>query len=208
MVAQRAAHPRSPFVKLASLRNTLEVLVSADSRYGPVYSLGVAKEILIGLTRHGYRIEDGVPVTLIGSSGGGQVAVGATRYLSRVIRPPLHVVSLAGVVADDPGIDAAGQIDHLYGSKDTTPTRYAALFPGRWPLIRWSRWNRAVARGVIRVQLIGPMVHSGPGSYFDPESTLPDGVSYRDHTVEIVMSAIEAADTTPSHGRTADELTG
>jgi len=116
-----------------------------------------------------------------------------------VLRPPIHVVSLAGVVADDPGIDAAGHIDHLYGSKDTTPTRYAALFPGRWPFISWSRWNRAVARGAIRVQVIGPMVHSGPGSYFDPEITLSNGVSYREHTVESVRSAIEAAAASQPH---------
>jgi hypothetical protein len=207
MEAQRQAHPRSPLFKLASLRNTFEVLVSADSRYGPVYSLGVAKEILRGLMRHGYRVEDGVPVTLIGSSGGGQIAVGAARYLARAIRPPIHIVSLAGVVADDPGIDAAGHIDHLYGSKDTTPTRYAALFPGRWPFIAWSRWNRAVARGAIRVQVIGPMVHAGPGSYFDPERTLPNGVSYLDHTVEVVRAAIEAAAASPTSGRAAGEVT-
>src|SRR5829696_280491 len=106
--SQRDVHPRSHLFKLSSLRNTFEILVSADSRYGPVYNLGVAKELLLGLMRHGYRVEDGVPVTLIGSSGGGQVAVGATQYLARVLRPPIHVVSLAGVVADDPGIDVAG----------------------------------------------------------------------------------------------------
>jgi hypothetical protein len=199
MAGQREAHPGWPLFKLSSLRNTFEVLVSADSRYGPIYNVGVAKEILRGLVRHGYRVEDGVPVTLIGSSGGAQIDVGATRYLARVLRPPIHVVSLAGVVADDPGIDAAGHIDHLYGSKDTTPTRYAILFPGRWPCIRWSRWNRAVARGAIREQVIGPMIHTGPGSYFDPTTALPDGVSYSACVVEVVRSAIEAADASRPH---------
>ena len=208
MTVQREAHPRSPVFKLSSLRNTLEVLVSADSRYGPIYNLGMAKEILLGLMRHGYRVERGVPVTLIGSSGGGQVAVGATRYLAGVIRAPIHVVSLAGVVSDDPGIDAAGHIDHLYGSKDTTPKQYAIIFPGRWPFLSWSRWNRAVARGAIQVREIGPMVHSGPGSYFDPKSVLPNGVNFRDSTVETVTSAIEAVDTAPPHQPDATEENG
>jgi hypothetical protein len=208
MAAQREAHPRSPVFKLSSLRNTFEVLVSADSRYGPIYNLGMAKEILLGLMRHGYRVERGTPVTLIGSSGGGQIAVGATRYLAGVIQAPIHVVSLAGVVSDDPGIDAAGHIDHLYGSNDTTPTRYAVIFPGRWPLLSWSRWNRAVQRGAIQARLIGPMVHSGSGSYFDPMSVLPDGQNFRDSTVETVTLAIEAADTALTHRRGAAEENG
>jgi hypothetical protein len=201
MAARRERHPDSPLFKLSSLRNTFEVLVSADSRYGPIYNLGMANEILLGLRRHGFRVDDGAPVTLIGSSGGGQIAVGATRYLARALRLPIHIVSLAGVVADDPGIDAAGHIDHFHGSKDKTPTRYAVLFPGRWPFIRWSHWNRAIARGAIRDQVIGPMVHSGPGSYFDSKGTLPNGVSYQDYTVEIVASAIEAADASSSPTR-------
>src|SRR5262245_2014947 len=73
------------------VRNLLQVGVSADRRYGPIYNLGVAKEIVLGLAQYGYRLRSGVPVTLIGSSGGAQVSLGAATYLGLVLGAPLQI---------------------------------------------------------------------------------------------------------------------
>ena len=81
---------------LINIRNLWQVAVSADSRYGPIYNQGSASMILNGLQRHGYTLESGVPVTLIGYSGGGQVAVGAAPHLKTVVRAPVSVISLGG----------------------------------------------------------------------------------------------------------------
>ena len=61
---------------LINVRNIMQVAVSADPRYGPIYSLGVAKEIARSLARHGYQLGSQKPIFLIGFSGGGQVSVG------------------------------------------------------------------------------------------------------------------------------------
>lgn len=72
---------------LINLRNAWQVLVSADPRYGPYMNLGVAQEIGSALLRCGYEPGSGTPVTLIGWSGGGQIAVGAARYLWKLNAP-------------------------------------------------------------------------------------------------------------------------
>jgi hypothetical protein len=87
---------------LINLRNLWQVAVSADHRYGPVYNQGSARMILNGLQRHGYRLGSGVPVTLVGYSGGGQVAVGAAPHLKMMIHAPISVISLGGVMSADP----------------------------------------------------------------------------------------------------------
>jgi hypothetical protein len=176
---------------LINIRNLFQVAVSADSRYGPVYHLGVAKEILLNLLRHGYRPGSGVPVTLMGSSGGGQVALGVVPYLALALHAPIRVVSLGGVMSGDPGgAKYVTKIEHLGGSKDPVPKLVRYAFPARWPIIKWSEWNKAVAQGKYAEEIIGPMTHTGPKSYFDANSFLPDGQSYMERAGEAVVAAI------------------
>jgi hypothetical protein len=173
------------------IRNLFQVAVSADSRYGPVYNLGVAKEILLSLLRHGYRPGSGVPVTLIGSSGGGQVSLGAVPYLTVALHAPVRIVSLGGVLSGDPGgAKYVTKIEHLVGAKDPVAKLVPYAFPERWPLIKWSEWNKAVAQGKYAEEIIGPMTHSGPKCYFDTDSFLPNGQSYLERAGEAVIAAI------------------
>ena len=44
----------------------IQVLVSADRCYGPIYNFGTAEVIRDGLLRQGYRVGSGKPVTIIG----------------------------------------------------------------------------------------------------------------------------------------------
>ena len=72
-------YPQSPLDIFVNLRNTFQVAVSTDHRYGPVFNRGTAQVILNSLRQRGYR--PGVPITLLGYSGGAQVALGAVTYL-------------------------------------------------------------------------------------------------------------------------------
>ncbi len=71
----RLKNPMAVAAFLINLRNVFQVATSADSRYGPIYNLGVAQEIRNSLVRHGYPLDNGTPVTLLGWSGGGQIAL-------------------------------------------------------------------------------------------------------------------------------------
>ncbi|HEY9762625.1 MAG TPA: CAAX protease, partial [Trichocoleus sp.] len=76
-----------------NLRNVLAVTVSADLRYGPIFNRGIAQQIYTNLMSEGYPPQGGVPLTLIGYSGGGQIAMGALPFLKRALRAPIEVIS-------------------------------------------------------------------------------------------------------------------
>ncbi len=183
----RLAKPESLLGMLVNARNAIQLFVCADRRYGPTYNIGTAQEILRSLVRHGYRLGSGVPVTLIGWSGGAQISLGACWYLG-MLDLPLRVISLGGMMADDYGLDRIEKLTHLRGSKDPLERLGWILFAGRWPGAIGSPWSRAMAEGRIDVVTLGPMQHNAKAHYFDAATFAPDGRSY----LEVSTDAIHA----------------
>lgn len=186
------------------VRNMFQVAVSADPRYGPIFNLGVAQEIVQGLVRHGYPLGSNVPVTLLGWSGGGQISIGAANYLYGMLGAPIRVVSLGGVLSDDPGLLSLVHLYHLYGEKDPVQSLGAVLYAGRWPGAVQSPWNRAKEAGRITLRSIGPMTHNGKRNYFDAEAYLPDGQNHVDKTVDSVVDVLVEAGVARRTVTTAD----
>ncbi len=180
----------SALASLIFVRNLLQVGVSGDPRYGPIYNVGVAREIAISLLNHGYPAGSGIPIAVMGWSGGGQIAAGVVPYLSITFDAPINVISIGGVIADEPGVGYANLLLHLQGSKDKFPNIGIILYPGRWPFVKHSTWNQALRKGKITVVDPGPMKHTGREDYFDYKSTLPDGQSYLDKTVNVIANEI------------------
>lgn len=182
-------------------RNLFQVAVSADPRYGPVNNSGVAREIARSLIRHGYPPGSGKPIYIVGYSGGGQIAVGAARYLREAFDAPIHVIGLGGVFTDDPGVASLARLTDLRGSKDFVPALGLLLFPGRWRLLRYSKWNEARRAGrIVRVNP-GPMTHFGKRDYFGHSARLPDGSTCADRSADLAAQAIRA--TLPQPGGAA-----
>jgi hypothetical protein len=194
---RRKLDRRSRFAVAGSLinfRNLWQVGVSADRRYGPYYNRGSAQLIVQALVRHGYRLGSGAPVTLVGYSGGGQVAVGAAPFVKEGTGgAPVVVVSLGGVLAADPGLLASDRTVHLYGRRDRVHRLGAYLFPGRWKMLAWSPWNQARQRGRLELVELGDAVHTGRGGYLDESSRAPDGRSYLQVTVDVVAALARGA---------------
>ncbi len=187
----------SPVGFLINLRNLFQVLVSADSRYGPIYNQGGASLIVNALRRHGYPFGSGTPVILIGYSGGGQICLGAAPYLKAIIRAPVTLISLGGVLCSDPGIAEVERLYHIQGSRDWVQQIGAVVFPGRWPLLPNSTWNRAKAQGRIQTICPGPFSHTGKGGYLDAETHLPDGRTCLEVTLDTVIGLIQRCPATP-----------
>lgn len=184
---------RNPGVLLAhliNLRNLFQVAVSVDRRYEAIYNLGVAGEIAEALRRQGYG---GEPIALIGWSGGGQIAVGATTYLARLTRAPIYVISLGGVLSADAGLLHLRRLYHLFGDEDPVQGLGQYVFPGRWPVARRSPWNRARREGRITCINLGPIRHNAPRNYFDPAHRLPDGRTCAERTCDAIMDALAEA---------------
>jgi hypothetical protein len=175
---------------LILIRNILYTAVSADRRYGPVYNYSVATLLLQSLLRQGYRLGSGAPLTLLGYSGGGQIALATAGYLKSTLQAPVQVISLGGVVDAHPALDCIDALYHLHGTKDGWQRFGQYVFPARWPIARWSRWNRAVASGKITLICPGPMVHQGRQSYLDDTALLASGQSYMAHTTAIIARLV------------------
>lgn len=186
----RTTGKAGPVPFIINLRNLFQMLVSADARYGPIYNIGVAREIAICLIRHSYPVRSGIPVTLIGSSGGAQVALGASSYLTWVLGAPVRIISIGGTMSGDIGIKYVERLDHFYGTRDRITRLVGLLFPSRWQIMHRSAWNQAMAQGKIGMHCLGPMGHQGVGSYFDGESYMSDGHSYLEHTAQAIVAAI------------------
>ncbi|MFO7681446.1 MAG: hypothetical protein R6X34_15480 [Chloroflexota bacterium] len=182
----------SLLVALIFVRNVLQVGVSGDRRYGPIYNVGVAREIALSLLKHGYDIGSGKPITVMGWSGGGQIAVGVVPYLHQALDAPVYVASIGGVITDEPGVAAVEHLYHLQSSKDKFPKIGDLLYPGRWKIVRYSEWNQAKADGRITIVDPGPMIHTGKGDYFDRHVTQPDGTPNVERTVNLVVEFIKS----------------
>lgn len=176
--------------EMIRLRNLLQLLVSADPRYGPIYNRATATTIVHRLVEHGYPLGSGTPVTIIGYSGGGQIALGAATYLRPTLNAPLQLISLAGVMHDDVGLEAVDRMYHLYGERDGFSHLGAIVFRDRWTWHAQGRWSRAVTAGTLHPINLGPMTHTYAESYFDAESVLPSGKTYLDHTVDVTNALV------------------
>jgi hypothetical protein len=178
---------------LINIRNLLQVFVSADPRYGPIYSLGVANEIGRSLALHGYHLGSHKPVFLVGFSGGGQVSMGCATYLSPLIDAPVYVLSIGGVLSDDLGIRHVKHLTHFYGTKDPFQKVGQFLWPGRWPGMVQSAWNQAMSNGKIKIVNMGPMAHNSLGGYYDVRVSLPSGQNHCVATADAIKEAIVSA---------------
>ncbi|MBE9014271.1 CAAX protease, partial [Pseudanabaenaceae cyanobacterium LEGE 13415] len=194
----RLKNPTSIFGYFVNLRNVLAVAVSADKRYGLLYNLGIARIIYRSLIQHGYSFNQNAPITLIGFSGGGQMAAGAAQYLRQALIAPIDIISLGGVISGNINILNVEHLYHLVGDKDGVERIGPVMFPGRWKLFFLSYWNRAKRMGKVSLISMGSVGHQIPGGLLDPEQFLPDGRSHLQQTLdrveELLLSTADSSD--------------
>ncbi|HEV2907989.1 MAG TPA: hypothetical protein VGX02_01860 [Candidatus Eremiobacteraceae bacterium] len=188
----RFARPSSVLGMFVNLRNMLIVAVSADPRYGPIYNYGIAQQLYDGLVAAGYQVGSGVPVTLVGYSGGGQMSAASASFLKRAIRAPIEVISLGGVMSGTNDFLDLEQLNHLVGDKDGVERLGPLFFPSRWKIVWNSYWNRARKLGIIILKSLGPVGHQVPGGMFDPDARLPNGQTNLQHTIEEISDIVRA----------------
>ena len=175
---------------LVILRNLTQVMVSADSRYGPLYCFGVAKGITERLMHHGYVYGTRAPVILLGYSGGGQVAVGSAQYVAQILQRPVWVIGIGGVYSDDKGILHVAHVYQLTGTRDYTWRLGDIFFPGHWRIFPYSAWNRARRGHLISFINMGPMKHTLKGDYFSRSAKLPDGQTHAAKTIATIAELV------------------
>jgi predicted Abi (CAAX) family protease len=183
----RFANPASLLGLMVNIRNVLIVAVSADQRYGPIYNRGIAQILYNSLINQGYKPGNGIPITLIGYSGGGQMSAAAAPFLRRATGVPIDVISLGGVISGNCNILKLEHLYHLVGDKDSVERLGPIMFPGRWKVFPLSYWNRAKQRGKISFISLGPVGHQVPGGLLDPNAYLPDGRTNLQQTIDYIL---------------------
>ncbi|UBF30025.1 CAAX protease (plasmid) [Kovacikia minuta CCNUW1] len=186
----RWKNPMALLGLLVNMRNALIVMVSADKRYGPIYNRGIAQVLYNGLIKRGYPSRSGIPITLIGYSGGAQMSAASAPYLKQALEAPIDVISLGGVMSANNNFLRLEHLYHVVGEKDVVQRLGPLLFPGRWKIFPLSFWNRAQRKGKISILSAGPVGHQVPGGYMDPQAFLPDGRSYLQQTVETILQIL------------------
>jgi predicted Abi (CAAX) family protease len=186
----KASMPKVPIGFAVNLRNIFSVMTSADARYGPIQNRGLAQVLYDSLLYHGYQPGSGIPITLIGFSGGGQMAMGAVRYLQQAIAAPIEVISIAGVISGNTGAMQIRRLYHLAGRLDPVQKLGAIFFPARWPVALLSNWNKAKRRGRIIFVSMGEVGHSGANGPMSSTATLADGRTHLQQTIDIVTGIL------------------
>ncbi|MBD1913198.1 MULTISPECIES: hypothetical protein [unclassified Leptolyngbya] len=154
---------------LIKIRNLWRFAISADDRYGPVYSQGIADAMIERMnavhpipTNHCQPLN----IILIGTSGGVQVALGSLPYLDQWLNTRLTVVSVGGDFNGENGFKTAHHVYHLQGSRDWVEDIPRFVFASRWPATVGSPFNQARRQGRYTVLSSGPHAHDGEEGYF------------------------------------------
>lgn len=183
------AQQRRPLLaNLVNARNFFQVLVSADRRYGPVFNLAIAGLIEDRLRAAGWQARSGARLTLIGLSGGAQMAAGAADDLADIFDGPIQLISIGGVIASTPGLNRLARIHHLAGSADRVEAAGVLAFPARWPIAAGSEWAIARQSGRLHHIALPGVTHNGPRGYFG-EARHGDRPQWQE-TVAIVLDCI------------------
>ncbi|WP_088889931.1 hypothetical protein [Leptolyngbya ohadii] len=170
------------------IRNLWRFAISADDRYGPVYNLGIARTIVDRMNAAHPIVRSDRPINLIllSTSGGTQVALGATAHLREWINNArITVISLGGTFEGRAGFNDVNHLYHLYGDRDWVAQLPRIIFPARWRWTVGSPVNEAREEGRYTVCNTGNQEHSGSEGYFG-EAVAVGHTSYLEQTLEQV----------------------
>ena len=172
---------------LVQIRNLWRFAISADDRYGPIYNLSIAHTIVDRMNAAYPIAQSDRPINLIlmSTSGGTQVALGATAHLNEWINARLTVVSIGGTFEGRAGFNDAEHVYHLQGDRDWIADLSRVVFPARWSWTVGSPVNQARRQGRYTVCIIGSYEHSGAEGYFGNEIS-PHGIPYVKQTIKQV----------------------
>lgn len=174
---------------LIKIRNLWRFAISADERYGPVYNLGIASVIIERMNAvHPIpqSTEQPVKIILIGTSGGVQVALGASNYLDKRLNTQLTVLSVGGCFDGNTGFEAVNHVYHLHGRRDWIDDITRILFASRWPVTVGSPFNQARRQGRYTVISTGPHAHDGSEGYFGTAKVGKSKTTYVELTLQKV----------------------
>ncbi|MGG6265563.1 hypothetical protein ACQ4M3_06105 [Leptolyngbya sp. AN03gr2] len=152
---------------LVKIRNLWQFAMSADDRYSPIYSQGIAKAVVDRMNAaHPISPHQPINIILMGTSGGVQIALGAAPYLKDSLNAKLTVISLGGCFDGGVGLQSVQRMYHLHGQYDWVDDVGAIIFPSRWQWVGSSSIDEAKKQERYEARMSGPHTHDGETGYF------------------------------------------
>jgi hypothetical protein len=154
---------------LIKIRNLWRFAISADDRYSPIYSQGIADTIIdrMNAVQPISSSQRPLRIILIGTSGGVQVALGAVPYLHQWLnKPKIAVISAGGTFDGEAGFEHLDAMYHLQGDRDWVEDISRIVFPSRWRLTVGSPFNQARRQERYTPINSGSHTHDGQEGYF------------------------------------------
>ncbi|MFN7678757.1 MAG: alpha/beta hydrolase [Cyanobacteriota bacterium] len=168
---------------LVQANNVIKVGISSDRRYGPILNVEQALKVAEQLAEAGFHPSVGATITLLGYSGGGEMAMGMADDLGRICRCPVHIITFCGVFSGNQDLSRVEAITTISGGRDPMELVGRLVFPGRCSLLPFSRWNQARGRGLVRNAVLPGMTHNGNGGPFSER--------HRDAVIGAIGMALE-----------------
>ncbi|MEB3194311.1 MAG: alpha/beta hydrolase [Cyanobacteriota bacterium] len=167
---------------LVQANNVIKVGISSDRRYGPIVNVEQALKVAERLAEQGFHPSSGSAITLLGYSGGGEMAMGMADYLRRICRCPVHIITFCGVFSGNQPLTKVAGITTVVGTRDPLQVLGRIAFPGRSPLLPFTPWNKAVRAGAVRRTLIAGMTHNGNQGPFSER--------HREAVIQAILAAM------------------
>lgn len=188
-------HPNALVQVLAAVlvqaNNVIKVGISADRRYGPILNVELALKVAGQLADAGFHPSSGASITLLGYSGGGEMAMGLADNLRRICHCPVRIITFCGVFSGNQDLSRVEAITTVSGSRDPMELIGRLVFPGRSAILPFSRWNKARRGGLVRRALIPAMTHNGDEGPFSKR--------HREAVIGAILRAM--AEGEPQRGR-------
>lgn len=176
--------------------NVVTMIVACDRRYHEQYREVAAKALLAQLRAAGYPEGSGMPVVLVGYSGGAQVGLLACPVLRAALAtPPITLISIGGFLDGAAALAGVGALHHVRSGHDVVERVGRALFSGRWRVRRRSPWNRGRRDGTVCEHRLEGASHVGANGHLSAAAVLPDGRSHLRRTCELVRDVALGATT-------------
>jgi hypothetical protein len=146
---------------IVQVNNVIKVGILSDSRYGPIVKYQQAFKVYQLLAeRVDMSTLIGSDITLLGYSGGGQIALGSASFLSKMCNVKVSVCTICGVYSGNQDISDLSNITTIQGSKDPVAGLCRFLFPRRIAYFL-SKWTRAEISGRVKQISVKQMEHNG-----------------------------------------------
>lgn len=198
-----ALHRRSSAWTVA--RGVWEAVVALDPRYRDRVSAEHTATVVGHLRAAGYEPGSGVPVVLVGLSGGAQTALRAASEAARALGgAPLDVVTFGAFADGSADLGGVRRVHAVVSWGDPAELLCTALFPSRWTTFGVGAWHRAKRAGTVVVRRHDYAHHIGPGGYLSSTSHAPDGRTRLAQAADVVSAAARqltgpnSVSTTPS----------